>query len=107
MSSQRAVSLQRCSPQRFLSFISSPARLPSPPVTPGRLVLVPPAVVGCDSCHVCCDRVTVALGQVQGLTEEDSGVCKLISLLLWLLSGTWASVTVGRCWLTEEPRSPC
>lgn len=70
----------------------------SSPVSSGDsrvVVLVPPVVVGCDSCHVCCDQVTVALGRAQGLTEEDSGVCKLISLLLWLCQGHGRALPSG------------
>ena len=59
----------------------------------------------------------VEAGAVEGLTGyerltgENTGVCNLISVSLlclsFSLSGIWESVTVGRCWPTEEPRNPC
>lgn len=92
---------------------------------PSEIVWVPPAVV-ISLFPVTCLLWAGGLGDLALGSEwqrqsmrswrgENTGVCNLISfssvfvfpLLSFSLSGTWVSVTVGRCWLTEEPRSPC
>uniref|UniRef100_A0A672IFF4 Mitochondrial intermediate peptidase n=1 Tax=Salarias fasciatus TaxID=181472 RepID=A0A672IFF4_SALFA len=48
----------------------------------------------------------VAAAAAEGPTVcENTGVCNLICL--FFDEGTWVSVTVGKCWLTAERRSPC
>lgn len=62
-------------------------------------------------------RLRVVAAVVEGLTEyeELTSFCNLISFssvsvfafMSLSSSGTWVSVTVGRCWPMEEPRSQC
>lgn len=102
--------------------------------SPAALRLSSPSLLDCfsptcscqisSSCHLSVVNRQLRLGPwlrvvaavVEGLTEyeELTSFCNLISLscvclcvALFVMSGTWVSVTVGRCWPMEEPRSQC